>query len=151
MTQIDEFTPPQTIIAQGIEWRIRKDATDPTANFDHSRVDWLNTGCEKKGVGIYACWILGLVPPDMGTIEKPLAVMYIGFTPERINMLRNTLTINDLNCMNIYSSDASTLISDFVDSYLHIDKPSSSIDNKVSITPYPALEELDVKSDSKSQ
>lgn len=119
VTQFDGMTPRPLMQVGGLDWRLRRDATDSSTVFPHNRVSWVNAGCESMGEGkAYYCWIMGIIPPNQGTLEKPVSVMYIGFHPQRIAVTPNMVTQADLDRMHVYVSDATLFAANFVNTFL---------------------------------
>lgn len=142
MTQVENMIAKQMISVNGVDYRLRRDVSDPTSAFDHNRVVWQNTGCEALSDGVYYCWIVGVVPPENGSLEKPTQVIYIGFHNRKISIDPRTLTIHDLNRMNIYVADYSSFIQKFVTNYLASDSSESEDpqEQRDLVSPFPVVE-----------
>ncbi len=137
ITQVDGLRPKERIEVSGVTYRLRKDATDPTASFNHQRVIWLNTGCEmiNQSPSIHFCWIMGVVPPQPNTLEVPTSVLYCGFHKNKITMNPQSLTERDLECMHIYTCDARSFAFEFSQQFLS--QGAVTPPQRESITPYP--------------
>lgn len=136
VTQFNGMTPKPLIQVGGLDWRLRRDATDSSTSFPHQRVSWVNAGCEPFGQdGIHYCWIMGVIPPNPGTLEKPINVMYIGFHSQKIAVIPNMITQADLDRMHVYICDASPFALSFVNTFLGFEevKPVS----REAISPWP--------------
>lgn len=142
MTQIQGREIKRSLNIGGVEYHLRRDATDPTGNFAHERVHWINAGCDAIA-GVHVCWIRGVVPPSSGTLEVPVDVFYIGFHPQKINMSPQTLTFNDLNRMHVYASDARGFAHEFTQAFLGID--AQAVDEREPISPHPSDIEIPEK------
>jgi len=136
VTQFSGMNPKALINIGGLDWKLRKDATDSSMSFPHNRVNWINAGCESLGENkAYFCWIMGIIPPNQGTLEKPISVMYVGFHPQRIAITPNMVTQIDLDRMHVYVSDASGFALNFANVFLGLDevKPVT----REAISPWP--------------
>ncbi|QGH71285.1 hypothetical protein vBYenM636_32 [Yersinia phage vB_YenM_636] len=115
----------------GREWRLRRDAFDPTTSFPHERVThFLDVGCSEVGAGIYSVWVVGLITPTQGTLERPVQVMYLGFANRVMAPSRE-----DLGKMHVYTCDSSTFAADFVSEFLS--DGDDAVTEKPVIMPYP--------------
>lgn len=111
--------PKQTINLGGVEWRLRRDAADPSSPFPHQLVNWINAGCDPIGDGtIFACWIHGLVPPKQDTQERPVQVMYVGFHTRQVYVTPQMLTPADADSMHVYITDGGDFAKSFVGEFL---------------------------------
>lgn len=137
VTQFNGMRPRQNIEIGGVNWSLRRDATDSSMMFPHQKVNWLNAGCEPLGDGqIHYCWIMGVIAPNPGTIERPVNVMYIGFHPQRIMIAPNSVTVSDLDRMHVYVSDSSNFVGEFVGKFLGTE-PEKPATARESISPWP--------------
>lgn len=137
VTQFNGMSPKSSIYVNGIDWKLRRDATDSTTAFPHQRVNWMNAGCEPMGEGtVHYCWIMGVIAPTPGTLEKAISVMYIGFHPQKIVIAPNTVSQFDLNRMHIYTSDGSGFAFEFVNKFLGVEENNPL--NREHIRPWPS-------------
>lgn len=154
VTQFNGMKPRQVISIGGVNWSLRRDATDSSMVFPHQKVNWLNAGCEPLGDGqIHYCWIMGVIAPTPGTLERPVNVMYIGFHSQRILIAPHSVNQADLDRMHVYISDSSNFVGDFVGKFLGIE-PEQPIAERESIMPWPTMpqqktEQEQVKDDEK--
>lgn len=118
ITQVQNTKAKRTISACGIEYTLKRDATDASSHFDHSRVAMIGSGCEKIQEGFHVCWIFGFMQPQPNSIERPQSVFYIGFHREKVSMLAKDLTMQDLQGMHVYTSDATGLATSFILDFL---------------------------------
>lgn len=145
MTQVEGRKPKQLINIDGIDYRLRRDAADPTSAFDHNRVFWINAGCTPVAANVNFCWILGIVTPTPNSLETPVSVVYAGFHPNKITMNPQSLTQQDLDRMHVYVGDARDFANKFARNFLSMGEPA--MDTREPISPYPSVNELVVKSD----
>lgn len=137
VTQMSGLRPKQTIRVQGIDWQLRRDATDAAMEFPHLKVVWLNTGSEPIMEGrAHCCWIMGVVPPTAGSIQLPLSVMYIGFHLNKVVMNPNSLSQADLDRMHVYVSSAESMVDSFISQFLGLE-PQAPIAERETIAPWP--------------
>lgn len=137
VTQFGGMKPRNVISIGGVNWSLRRDATDSSTAFPHQKVNWLNAGCEPLGDGqVNYCWIMGVIAPTPGTIERPVNVMYIGFHPQRIMIAPNSVSVSDLDRMHVYISDSSNFVGEFVGQFLGI-QPEKPATERESISPWP--------------
>ena len=66
-----------------------------------------NAGCDKVTNNVYCCWILGIIPPTMGTLEKPVSVFTLGFNSAFIPMSPQTIGQQDMMRMHYYTRRSS--------------------------------------------
>lgn len=138
VTQFNGMKPRSTINIGGVEWSLRRDATDSTTMFPHPKVSWLNAGCEPMGDGrFHYCWILGVIPPTPGTIERPVNVMYVGFHNFKINVAPNSISQADLDRMHVYVSDTSHFAGEFVSKFLGTEP--EPVETRENISPWPPM------------
>lgn len=120
----NDGTPASTITVGGSIWKLRRDATDASMEFPHKRVNWLDSGCEYIADDHdHFVWIRGVIPAREGTIEKPLNVMYVGFHPEKISVMPNTIFVSDVERMHVYVNDSSGFAVEFCNQFLGVEKP----------------------------
>lgn len=141
VTQFNGMRPRQNIAIGGVQWSLRRDATDSSMVFPHQKVNWLNAGCEPLGDGqIHYCWIMGVIAPNPGTLERPVNVMYVGFHNQRIMIAPNSVTQADLDRMHVYASDSSSFVHDFVGQFLGI-QPEQPATEREAISPWPSVKQ----------
>lgn len=139
VTQFNGMRPKSNINIGGVSWNLRRDATDSSMVFPHQKVSWLNAGCEPLGDGkIHYCWIMGVIAPTPGTLERPVNVMYIGFHQQRIMIAPHAVTAADLDRMHVYVSDGSNFVGEFVGKFLGIE-PENNVTERASISPWPNM------------
>lgn len=136
VTQVNGLRPKEAIVMPGIEWRLRRDASDATTSFPHNRVVWINTGSDKlEGLSAHYCWILGVIPPAQGTLERPVSVMYVGFHQAKLAINPNTINQADLDRMHVYTADGSAFAHEFVGAFLGAQQPATA--GRETISPWP--------------
>lgn len=140
VTQFNGMRPRHNIMIGGVNWSLRRDATDSSMMFPHNKVNWLNAGCEPLDGNIHYCWIMGVIAPTHGTIERPVNVMYIGFHSQRILMSPNGVTQSDLDRMHVYVSDSSNFVGEFIGKFLGIEPEQPAVERE-SISPWPTMPE----------
>lgn len=119
VTQMNNLKAPQSIMVGGVEWRLKRDATDPSTDFAHAKVNWLNTGCGPIMDGrVHVCWIMGVIAPAPDSLQLPLSVMYLGFHQQKILMQPQALSQADLDRMHVYASNPSDFVSEFTNKFL---------------------------------
>ena len=139
VTQFNGMRPRHNITIGGVTWNLRRDATDASMVFPHQKVSWLNAGCEPLGDGqVHYCWIMGVIAPTPGTLERPVNVMYIGFHHQRIMIAPHAVTAADLDRMHVYVSDGSNFVGEFVGKFLGIE-PEKPATERESISPWPTM------------
>lgn len=137
VSQVREVEAKQVIRIGNDEWRLKRDASDPSTNFAHERVNWVEQGCHKVfNHPFYACWIKGVILPAPGSLEKSQYVMYVGFHTQQINMSPAFLTVDDLKCMHIYGRSEPHFPEEFVNSFLGLD-PSEEVATREPISAQP--------------
>lgn len=145
VTQFNGMQLKQHLRVAGQDWKLRRDATDATSSFPHSRVSWTNAGCDpiaNTNGQVYHCWIAGVIAPTPGTLERPVQVMYIGFHTQMIQVLPNTLTQADLDRMHVYISDGVMFAQDFVNSFLGLEEPVATA--REAVSPFPPKIDMSV-------
>lgn len=144
VTQFNGMKPKNSINMGGVEWTLRRDATDSTTVFPHQKVSWLNAGCEPMVDGrVHYCWIIGVIPPTPGTIERPVNVMYVGFHQFKITIAPNSISQADLDRMHVYVSDSADFAGDFVNKFLGLE-PEQPVAQRESISPWPPMIDKEV-------
>lgn len=138
VTQFGGMKPRHNISIGGVNWSLRRDATDSSMMFPHQKVNWLNAGCEPLDGSIHYCWIMGVIAPTPGTLERPVNVMYIGFHSQRILIAPHSVSQSDLDRMHVYTSDSSNFVGEFVGKFLGIE-PEQPIAERESIMPWPNM------------
>lgn len=146
VTQFNGMKPRNVINMGGVEWILKRDATDSSAVFPHQKVNWLNAGCEPLGDGrVNYCWIMGVIAPTPNSIERPVNVMYVGFHPQRILVAPNAVSQADMDRMHVYVSDSSNFVGEFVGKFLGIE-PEKPIEARESISPWPPMLDQEILS-----
>lgn len=141
VTQFNGMRPRQAITIGGITWTLRRDATDSSTMFPHQKVSWINAGSEPLGDGtVHYCWIMGVIAPTPGTLERPVNVMYVGFHPQRIMIAPNTVGQADLDRMHVYVSDSTNFAGEFVGQFLGM-QPEKPVAEREAIMPWPQVPE----------
>lgn len=142
VTQINGAKIHQSISVAGVDWRLRKDATDASASpFPHDRVIWQSAGCERISdqLPVFYCWIRGVIEPR-GALEKPVQVMYIGFHQNKITVLPNTIQQDDLDRMHVYIADDIGFAGAFVMKFLGQAEPPQQEREPISPMPPPMID-----------
>lgn len=139
VTQINGRRAKEHIVVNGVDWHLKKDATDPSTIFPFERMNWLNAGCDKVGDNVYCCWILGVIPPTYGTLEKPVSVFTLGFNGTYIPMTPSSLTKQDMLRMHFYTSEYSELARGFINSFLDRETQESATKPRTAMMPFPDL------------
>lgn len=136
VTQVGNLKPKQSIVIGGVEWVLRRDATDASMEFPHTRVNWLNAGCEPINNGqAYYCWIKGVILPSPGSVQNPIDVMYVGFHHQKIVMAPNSIAVADMDRMHVYVCNAIDFAGTFVNQFLGLGV--ETIAERETITPWP--------------
>lgn len=129
-----DATPAPYVTVGGSAWRLRCDATDASMDFPHNKVSWIDSGCEFIADDHdYFVWIRGVIPAKEGTQQKPLNVMYIGFHPEKIVVLPDTIFVADIARMHVYVNEASGFATEFCRQFLG----GEAADTREPVKPYP--------------
>lgn len=123
-------------MVNGVEWHLKKDATDPSTVFPYQRMQWINAGCDKVTNNVYCCWILGIIPPTMGTLEKPVSVFTLGFNSAFIPMSPQTIGQQDMMRMHYYTSEYGDFARQFVTKFLSAEQVKE-ITERPSMMPFP--------------
>ncbi|AWY07194.1 hypothetical protein [Aeromonas phage SD04] len=151
VTQFNGMKPKNSINMGGVDWTLRRDATDSTTMFPHQKVSWLNAGCEPMGDGrVHYCWIMGVIPPTPGTIERPVNVMYVGFHQFKITIAPNSISQSDLDRMHVYVSDGTDFAGDFINKFLGM-QPEQPVEAREHISPWPPMIDQEVLQPKTSQ
>lgn len=136
VTQLEGRRARKAVTVGGVEYVLKKDATDAAAVFPYQRMAWINAGCDPLSGGrAFCCWIHGIIPPTPGTLERPVSVFAIGFHAARIAMTPATLGEADLQRMHFYTSDGTAFAQEFVDKFLGSESPADS--GRDAISPFP--------------
>lgn len=140
VTQIQGQRAKELITVNGIPYRLKKDATDPTGYFPYEKMNWINAGCDKIAENAYCCWIAGVVPPAMGSLEKPVSVFALGFNSCAVPMSPAMLSREDMERMHFYTADYSDTARSFVEQFLGMQSSSPKANREV-MSPFPNLPE----------
>lgn len=97
------MTPKKELSVLGQKWSLHKAAEDSTVSFAYERVKVENYICEQIDANVFILIVFGVIPPMPGTIEKPTAVLFVGFSNRYIPA--SIIGLNDLRKMHIYRSD----------------------------------------------
>ena len=136
VTQMNNLKARQSITVGGVEWKLRRDATDPSTDFAHNKVNWLNTGCGPIMDGrVHVCWIMGVIAPAPDSLQLPVSVMYIGFHQQRILMQPQALSQADLDRMHVYVSSPTDFVADFTNKFLG--KEPEAVGQRETISAWP--------------
>lgn len=148
VTQINGKRAKQQIVVNGVTWTLKKDATDPSTIFPFEKISWLNAGCDPiEGSNIYCCWIIGVIPPTPGSLEKPVSVFTLGFNSVYIPMSPAYLTKQDMQRMHYYTSDYGDFTKSFINNFLDLEQPKE-ITNRPSMMAFPT--DINVESQEQS-
>lgn len=136
VTQMNNLKARQTITVGGVDWKLRRDATDPSTDFAHNKVNWLNTGCAPIMEGrVHVCWIMGVIAPAPGSLQMPVSVMYLGFHQQQILMQPQALSQADLDRMHVYVSSPNDFVAEFTNKFLG--KEPEAIGQREHISAWP--------------
>lgn len=127
-----------SIRVKGVDWSLKKDATDPTTMFPYHKMQWLNAGCDCISQGQYCCWILGVIPPTPGTLEKTMSVFALGFNTMPVMMSPSTLNKLDMERMHYYVTDYGEFARNFVEEFMGITN-STEVSNRGPMLPFPEI------------
>lgn len=145
VTQLNGRKAKEHIIINGIDWHLKKDATDPSTIFPFERMSWLNAGCNQVSNNVYCCWILGVIPPNYGTLEKPVSVFTLGFNSTYVPMTPSALTKNDMMRMHFYTSDYTDFAKEFLTKFLDIQSSEDKPLDRPEMTPFPEIQQPSVE------
>lgn len=113
--------PKQTVRVGGEVWQLHKAATDGTVSFPYERIKVDNFACEKIADGAFIILVGAILIPTRGTIEKPLKIMFVGFSNVEIApQLGIPLETKRYKKWDLYAA-VNMVYSDFYDE----DKPDS--------------------------
>lgn len=127
--------PAQYVTVGGSVWRLRCDATDASMDFPHNKVSWIDSGCEFIADDHdYFVWIRGVIPAKEGTQQRPLTVMYIGFHPEKIAVLPDTIYVADIQRMHVYVNESAGFATEFCRQFLG----GAESEVREPVKPYPS-------------
>lgn len=138
MTQIQGRQAPKNITVNGVSYTLKKDATDSTIAFPWSRLTFLNAGCDQISDKAFCCWIMGVIPPTAGSLEKPVSVFSIAFREDRILMAPQMLTPDDMSRMHYYTAEAGNFAHEFVQKFLGV-VPAETV-KRGEMMPWPGEE-----------
>lgn len=137
VTQINGKHAKSVIRVMGIDWHLKKDATDPSTIFPFEKMIWMNAGCDQvRDSNIYCCWIMGVIPPTPGSLERPVSVFTLGFNQCQIPMSPASLTKQDMQRMHYYTSDYGDFTKKFIDNFLDFTVPEE-VANRPSMMAFP--------------
>ena len=130
----------KVIVVNGRQYELRKDATDPTQQFPYQLVTPLNSGCIRMQNNSYCCWIRGIIPPRQGTIEKPMEVVALGFTPIEVTSA-SLLNPSVMQSMHYYVANDENFMRDFAFEFLGLSHgiQANNGTSPVEISPFPIL------------
>jgi hypothetical protein len=134
VTQIQAKQAPKQISVNGIDYRLRKDALSADPAFPYEKMNWLYAGCD-MAAGVYCCWIVGIIPPAPGTLERPVSVFALGFSPRQMLMSPTSLSATDMQRMHYYVADTGNLVQKFVSKFLGMEPATDN--EPAGISPYP--------------
>lgn len=103
--------PKQTVRVGGEVWQLHKAATDGTVSFPYERIKVDNFACEKIADGAFIILVGGILIPTRGTIEKPLKIMFVGFSNAEI--APQLVGVQQLRNMHICKTDMSNFAQEF--------------------------------------
>lgn len=128
------FNYPQKINIHGEEWELVKNANDPSVSFPFDRVNTIDFDCSEIKQGLYRVLVTGNIYPAQGSLEKPLKLTFIGFSPTPI--YQKFLMRDHLRRMSIYKSDISDFAKEFTNGFLG---KASENKSDYDIKPYPEM------------
>ena len=134
VTQIQAKQAPGLISVNGIDYKLRKDALSADPAFPYEKMHWLYAGCD-MAAGVYCCWIVGIIPPAPGTLERPVSVFALGFSPRQMLMSPTSLSATDMQRMHYYVADTGNLVQKFVSKFLGMEPATEN--EPAGISPYP--------------
>lgn len=129
------FNVPAKISCLGEDWQLVKNANDPTVGFDYNRVNTTDFDCSEIRRGLYRVMVLGNIQPSQGSLEKPLRLVFVGFSPTPI--FQQFLVRDDLRKMSIYKADIGNFATSFTDAFFGQNAKSSE---NYDIKPYPTID-----------
>lgn len=133
----NEIMNPKQIIRVGSEtWQLHKAATDGTISFPYERTKVDNFACEKISDSAYIILVGAILMPTRGTIEKPLKIMFVGFSNSEI--APQLIGIQQLRNMHIYKTDMANFAQEFAKEFFATEDSSHAM---AEITPFPKKEE----------
>ena len=129
------MNPKQTVRVGGEVWQLHKAATDGTVSFPYERIKVDNFACEKIADGAFIILVGAILIPTRGTIEKPLKIMFVGFS--NVEIAPQLVGVQQLRNMHIYKTDMSNFAQDFAKDFFATESPAVMAE----ITPLPKKEE----------
>lgn len=129
------MNPKQTVRVGGEVWQLHKAATDGTVSFPYERIKVDNFACEKIADGAFIILVGAILIPTRGTIEKPLKIMFVGFS--NVEIAPQLVGVQQLRNMHIYKTDMSNFAQDFAKDFFATESPAVMAE----ITPFPKKEE----------
>lgn len=119
VTQVSGLKPKSTVTVRGVDYTLRKDATDSTTVFPYQRMVWLSAGSIPiMGGKAHACYILGIIPPTPNSLETPVSVFAIGFHQQKLQMHPSMLSDADMSRLHYYASGGQDFAVEFVDRFM---------------------------------
>lgn len=128
--------PKQTVRVGGEVWQLHKAATDGTVSFPYERIKVDNFACEKIADGAFIILVGGILIPTRGTIEKPLKIMFVGFS--NVEIAPQLVGVQQLRNMHIYKTDMSNFAQEFAKDFFATESSAAAM---AEITPFPKREE----------
>ena len=129
------MNPKQTVRVGGEVWQLHQAATDGTVSFPYERIKVDNFACEKIADGAFIILVGAILIPTRGTIEKPLKIMFVGFS--NVEIAPQLVGVQQLRNMHIYKTDMSNFAQDFAKDFFATESPAVMAE----ITPFPKKEE----------
>lgn len=136
VTQLQERRAPRTININGIDYVLRKDALSSDNTFPYDKMVWLGAGSTQV-LGVWSCWIVGIIPPAQGSLENPVSVFALGFSDRKMVMSPAMISPMDMQRMHYYVASTDPFVDKFVNKFLGIEPATAGEQSR--ITPYPEV------------
>lgn len=135
---MDTRKPRESIVVNGVEFHLRRDASDPSQIFPYERVNWINAvSAPIEGQpNTFMNIVYGLIPPRPNTLERPVSTVFVSFSRNQRQLHPSMIKPEEIQCFHVYCTDGLPFAQAFMNEFLK-PAPVMKVDAENGFSPFP--------------
>lgn len=135
---MDTRKPRESIVVNGVEFHLRRDASDPSQIFPYERVNWINAvSAPIEGQpNTFMNIVYGLIPSRPNTLERPVSTVFVSFSRNQRQLHPSLIKPEEIQCFHVYCTDGLPFAQAFMNEFLK-PAPITKVDDGNGFSPFP--------------